>query len=86
MSILLYIKGLAREIFRKLWRKFISLLISLEKSSKENACLEFDISGNNKSNKIGEDFQPLLLSDLKKPKFKKIPLNNGNIVIFNHNQ
>ena len=65
-------------------RKFISLLISLEKSSKENACLEFDISGNNKSNKIGEDFQPLLLSDLKKPKFKKIPLNIGDVVFFNH--
>lgn len=65
-------------------KKFISLLISLEKSTKENACLEFDISGNNKSNKIGKDFQPLLLGSLKKPKFKKIPLNVGDVVFFNH--
>jgi ectoine hydroxylase-related dioxygenase (phytanoyl-CoA dioxygenase family) len=65
-------------------KKFISFLVSIEKSTIKNSCLEFDVSGNNKDFKIGKDFQPLSVKNLNKPKFKKIPLNEGDVVFFNH--
>ncbi len=70
------------------WNKysnnFISILVSIEKSNKKNGCLEFDISGKNKDREIGKVFTPLKIKDLNQPKFKKIELNPGDVVIFNH--
>lgn len=64
--------------------KFISLLVSLEKSTEDNACLEFDISGKNNKKKIGKNFKLLSVNALKKPKFQKMPLNIGDVIFFNH--
>ena len=70
--------------WNKFSKNFISILVSIEKSKKINGCLEFDISGNNKNREIGKIFKPLEVSKLKKPKFKSIELNPGDIVFFNH--
>lgn len=65
-------------------QNFISILISLDKSVKENGCLEFDISGNNCKELIGEKWKPLKVKNLKNPKFKKFELNIGDVVFFNN--
>jgi ectoine hydroxylase-related dioxygenase (phytanoyl-CoA dioxygenase family) len=70
--------------WNKFSNNFISILVSIEKSNKKNGCLEFDISGKNKNCEIGKIFTPLKIKDLNKPKFKKIELNPGDVVIFNH--
>ena len=53
-------------------KHFISILISLDKSVKENGCLEFDISGNNCKKLVGEEWKPLKVKNLKSPEFKDL--------------
>ncbi len=69
--------------WEKYSKNFISVLVSIDKSSKENGCLEFDISGNNHKKLKGPIFKELKISKLKKPKFKKIELDSGDVVFFN---
>ncbi len=70
--------------WNKYSKKFISILVSVQKSRKINGCIEFDISGNNKNNELGDVFKPLKLKTLNKPKFKHIELDAGDVVFFNH--
>jgi len=70
--------------WNKFSKKFISILVSIEKSNKQNGCLEFDISGKNNNREIGKVFRPLKIKKLNKPRFKTIELNPGDVVFFNH--
>jgi ectoine hydroxylase-related dioxygenase (phytanoyl-CoA dioxygenase family) len=70
--------------WNKFSKNFISILVSIDKSTKENGCLEFDISGHNKDKEIGKIFSPLKIQKLNKPKFRKVELNPGDVVFFNH--
>ena len=70
--------------WNKFSKNFISILVSIDKSTKENGCLEFDISGNNKDREIGKIFRPLKIQKLNKPKFRNVELNPGDVVFFNH--
>lgn len=62
---------------------FISLVISVQKSTEKNGCLEFDISGNNSKKLLTKEMKSLRVDKLKKPKFKKFKLNPGDVVFFN---
>ena len=64
-------------------KDFISVLISVDKSDESNACLQFDISGNNHRELKGKIFQPLKIKSLKKPKFISIKMNSGDVCFFN---
>ena len=66
--------------WEKYTKNFVSVLISIDKSSKKNGCLEFDISGNNHKFLKGKLFQELKVSQLDKPVFKKIELESGDVV------
>ena len=55
----------------------------MDKSTKNNGCLEFDVSGNNHKTLRGKVFKKLKISQLKKPLFKKLFLNSGDVVFFN---
>ena len=68
----------------KYTKKYISMLVSIEKSTKKNGCLEFDFSGNNKDASIGKSFKPLHVSRLNKPNFRYVELDVGDAVFFNH--
>ncbi len=70
--------------WNKYSKKFISILVSIDKSTKTNGCLEFDISGKNKNRSIGKIFKPLKIQELHKPNFKNIELDPGDVVFFNH--
>ena len=70
--------------WNKYSKNFISILVSIEKSTKMNGCLEFDISGKNKNRSIGKIFKPLKIKELNKPNFKSFELNPGDLVFFNH--
>ena len=70
--------------WNKFSKNFISVLVSIDKSTKKNGCLEFDISGNNKDKEMGKIFEPLKIQKLNKPKFRNIELNPGDVVFFNH--
>jgi ectoine hydroxylase-related dioxygenase (phytanoyl-CoA dioxygenase family) len=70
--------------WNKYSKKFISILVSIQKSTKSNGCVEFDTSGNNKDNEIGDIFKPLEFKKLNSPIFKHIELNSGDVVFFNH--
>jgi ectoine hydroxylase-related dioxygenase (phytanoyl-CoA dioxygenase family) len=70
--------------WNKFTKKFISVLIPLEKSHLLNGCLQFDISGNNHKKMIGKTFKTLKLDELKKPKFKYFELNIGDVIFFNN--
>lgn len=65
-------------------KKFISVLISLEKSDLSNGCLQFDISGNNSKKLISQSMKPLKYENLKKPKFKSFIMSPGDAVFFNN--
>ena len=69
--------------WEKYTKNFISVLISVDKSTKKNGCLEFDLSGNNHNSLKGKVFKKLKISQLKKPKFEKIELESGDAVFFN---
>ena len=64
-------------------KKFVNVLISIEKSTLKNGCLQFDISGNNCSKLIKKDMLPLKYNELKKPKFKSFELDVGDVIFFN---
>jgi ectoine hydroxylase-related dioxygenase (phytanoyl-CoA dioxygenase family) len=69
------------------WNKytdnFINVLLSVEKSTINNGCLHIDISGNNSSKLLSKKMKPLLKKDLKSPDFKKLLLDEGDLVFFN---
>ena len=65
-------------------QKILFQFVSIEKSTKMNGCLEFDISGKNKNRSIGKIFKPLKIKELNKPNFKSFELNPGDLVFFNH--
>jgi ectoine hydroxylase-related dioxygenase (phytanoyl-CoA dioxygenase family) len=69
--------------WEKYSREFISVLISVEKSTKLNGCLDFDFSGKNCFKLAGEMWKPLKINQLNKPKFKTLQLNVGDVVFFN---
>ena len=69
--------------WKKFSKTFVSVLISVDKSTKNNGCLEFDVSGNNHKTLRGKIFKKLKISQLKKPLFKKLFLNPGDVVFFN---
>ena len=69
--------------WNKFSKNFISILVSIEKSTKINGCLEFDTSGKNKNYSIGKIFKPLKIKELNKPNFTSIELNTGDVVFFN---
>ena len=69
--------------WEKYSKSFVSALISIDKSSNKNGCLEFDVSGNNHLSLKGKLFKKLKISKLKKPIFKKFLLGPGDIVFFN---
>lgn len=62
---------------------FLSVVISVDKSDNENSNLIFDTSGNNIKYSISKKMEKLSLKSLKKPKFKKFPLNSGDVIFFN---
>ena len=69
--------------WNKFTKNFINVLISIEKSNLKNGCLVFDFSGNNSKRLISKKMKPLKKNDLKNHKFKKVPLNQGDVVFFN---
>jgi len=68
----------------KFTKNFINVLISIEKSTQKNGCLQFDISGNNCSKLVKKDMSPLKYNELKKPKFKSFELDVGDVIFFNN--
>ena len=69
--------------WNKYSKNFVNVLISLEKSTHQNGCLIFDVSGNNCNKLVKNKMKPLRRDELKKPNFKKLLLNVGDIVFFN---
>ena len=69
--------------WEKYAKEFISVLISVEKSTKLNGGLEFDFSGKNCFKLVGEMWKPLKINQLNKPKFKPMQLDEGDVVFFN---
>ena len=67
----------------KYTKKYISMLVSIEKSTKKNGCLEFDFSEITKmlDRKI---FKNLYVKSLNKPNFRYVELDVGDAVFFNH--
>jgi ectoine hydroxylase-related dioxygenase (phytanoyl-CoA dioxygenase family) len=70
--------------WNKYCKRFISVLIPLEKSTLNNGCLQFDISGNNHKRLASKAMRPLELNELVAPKFKYFKLNPGDIIFFNN--
>ena len=70
--------------WHKFSKKFISVLITLEKRKLSNGCLQFDISGNNHNKLIGKSMKVLQKKKLKKPKFKFFLLEVGDVIFFNN--
>jgi len=62
---------------------FVTFLVSLVKTEKNNGELIFDKSGNNKNKIKGKMFKILKTKELKSPKFKSLPLNIGDAIFFN---
>ena len=54
-----------------------------ERSTNTNGCLYIDVSGNNCVKIISKKMKPLRKKELKKPKFKKILLAEGDLIFFN---
>ena len=69
--------------WNKFAKEFISVLISVQKSTKLNGCLEFDFSGNNCYKLISQEMKPLKIKQLYKPNFIPTELNVGDVVFFN---
>ena len=64
-------------------KEFVSVIISLEDSNKNNSPLEVDISGRNHKKLINKKQKPLEIKELKKPKMKKIELKIKDVLFFN---
>ena len=56
--------------WEKYSKNFISALISIDKSTNKNGCLEFDVSGNNHLYLKGKLFKKLKISSLKNQNLK----------------
>ena len=69
--------------WNKYTKNFVNVLLSVEKSTNKNGCLHIDITGNNCTKIIKKKMQPLKIKELKKPKFKKLLLGEGDLVFFN---
>ncbi len=69
--------------WNKYTKNYINVLLSVEKSTNKNGCLHIDISGNNCSKIISRKMKPLKMKELKNPKFKKLLLKEGDVVLFN---
>jgi len=69
--------------WNKYAKDYINVLLSVEKSNNNNGCLHIDISGNNCSKLMSKKMKPLNMKELKKPKFKKLLLREGDLVFFN---
>ena len=64
-------------------KNFISVVISIDKSEKDNSNLIFDVSGNNSKKLVIKEMKKILSKDLSKPRFKAMPLNKGDVIFFN---
>ena len=69
--------------WNKYSKKFVNVLVSIEKSDKKNGCLQFDISGNNCFKLVKKDMSPLKTRELINPKFKNFELSEGDTIFFN---
>lgn len=69
--------------WNKYTKNYINVLLSVEKSTNKNGCLFIDVSGNNCNKLISNKMKPLRINELKKPKFKKLLLGEGDLVFFN---
>ena len=69
--------------WNKYTKNYINVLLSVEKSTNKNGCLFIDVSGNNCNKLISNKMKPLRIKELKKPKFKKLLLGEGDLVFFN---
>ena len=63
--------------------EFLSVLIAVENSTTENACVEFDTSGAYKDSLAGPLWEPLDADDLPDLNLQPIETNSGDIIIFN---
>ena len=63
--------------------EFLSVLIAVENSTTENACVEFDTSGAYKDSLAGPLWEPLDADDLPNLNLQPIETNSGDIIIFN---
>ena len=63
--------------------EFLSVLIAVEDSTTENACVEFDNSGSYKDSLAGSLWEPLKLDHLPELNLQPIETNSGDIIIFN---
>jgi len=63
--------------------EFLSVLIAVENSTTENACVEFDTSGSYKDSLVGPLWEPLNADDLPDLNLQPIETNSGDIIIFN---
>ena len=63
--------------------EFLSVLIAVENSTTENACVEFDTSGSYKDSLAGPLWEPLEADDLPDLDLQPIETNSGDIIIFN---
>ena len=69
--------------WNKYAKDYINVLLSVEKSTNYNGSLHIDISGNNCSKLMSKKMKPLKMEELKNPKFKKLLLEEGDLVFFN---
>ena len=69
--------------WNKYAKDYINVLLSLEKSTNSNGCLHIDISGNNCTKLMSKKMKPLKMKELKNPRFKRLLLNEGDLVFFN---
>ncbi len=69
--------------WNKYAKDYINVLLSLEKSTNANGCLHIDISGNNCKKLMSKKMKPLEMKELKNPRFKRLLLNEGDLVFFN---
>lgn len=63
--------------------EFLSVLIAVENSTTQNACVEFDTSGSYKDSLAGPLWEPLEGDDLPDLNLQPIETNSGDIIIFN---
>lgn len=69
--------------WNKYTKNFVNVLLSVERSTKKNGCLNIDISGNNCTKIVKNKMEPLKVKELENPKFKELLLGEGDIVFFN---
>tara|TARA_B100001063_G_C16744212_1_gene546537 strand:- start:910 stop:1665 length:756 start_codon:yes stop_codon:yes gene_type:complete len=69
--------------WNKYTKNYINVLMSVEKSTKNNGCLHIDVSGNNCTKIISKKMKPLKINELKNPEFKQLLLSEGDLVFFN---